>query len=234
MMTKEDFDQVTAVGNFVAWQNNLKGTTVPTIALMVGKAWFATAINCDRDSQMGEPDADGVYSRIWMADEVSLGDNPRLATHKEVFLYLHKVGGLSSACGSPDISARTVRLVVADSKGHYRVEGLDETSYGEFPSMAQQLHDMSEELTAAKKGEVEAYVKAFNEAIGTVMKERDYFLTKAAANMSTFSAYGDDATLAIMLHKLVSTLRQQMNMHPVDRDREELYNAVDAAAAAEK
>ena len=81
------FRRITRKGNFVAW----KSYDVTAIAYMSGTSWFDMAINCCRDGNMGEMDADGVYSRQWSTDEVWIDDEPRIATRDEVLLYLRKV-----------------------------------------------------------------------------------------------------------------------------------------------
>lgn len=49
--------------------------------------WFNMAINCDRDGDMGQKDAHGVYERKWRTDSVEL-NKVRPATPDEVELYL--------------------------------------------------------------------------------------------------------------------------------------------------
>lgn len=105
-MDYNEFQRITRKGNFVAWQNY----ETTAIAYMVENAWFQEAINCMRDGDMGEKDADGVYSRHWGGDEVWIDDEPRLATEIEIFLYLHKVGGMKNA-GAVDKQNNPLPLV---------------------------------------------------------------------------------------------------------------------------
>jgi len=62
---------------------------VRTIALCDG-TWFNAAINALRDGDMGEKDENGVYSRIWWADDMFNAEieDLRPATIDEVNLYL--------------------------------------------------------------------------------------------------------------------------------------------------
>lgn len=60
------------------------------IALCDGNGYFFQAINCCRDSDMGEKDENGVYSRIWWSDYIYNLDveDVRPATKEEVDLFL--------------------------------------------------------------------------------------------------------------------------------------------------
>ena len=74
---------------FKSWINDCdKGTRA--IALCDETNYFVGAINCVRDSQMGDKDENGVYSRQWWADSVWKEEEAslRAATKDEVELYL--------------------------------------------------------------------------------------------------------------------------------------------------
>ena len=74
----------------MSWNNTWGKETIRAIALCDAYKWFDAAINCLRDGDMGEKDENGVYSRIWWADEAgSCCDDSDLrpATPDEVALY---------------------------------------------------------------------------------------------------------------------------------------------------
>lgn len=75
---------------FMSWDEEFCGETVRAVALCDSNGYFNQAINACRDSDMGEKDENGVYSRIWYADHIESGGkgNVRIATPKEVELYL--------------------------------------------------------------------------------------------------------------------------------------------------
>lgn len=101
------FEQITKKGNFIAWGNDTKPDVI-AIAYMSDDGWFNEAINCTRDSQMGDLDEDGVYSRHWFEDEVWTTEEPRLATREEIFLYLHKVNLQECGILNEDGTIRTL------------------------------------------------------------------------------------------------------------------------------
>ena len=77
---------------FKSWINDCeKGTWA--IALCDETNYFVEAINCVRDSQMGDKDKNGVYSRHWIADSVWQDElsSLRPATQEEVELYFSYV-----------------------------------------------------------------------------------------------------------------------------------------------
>lgn len=100
-MDYNTFQRITRKGNFVAWKQTYGNEELTAIAYMAENAWFNIAINCMRDGDMGKKDTDGVYDRHWSTDEVWIEDEPRVATEREILLYLIKVGGLV-ACGATD------------------------------------------------------------------------------------------------------------------------------------
>ena len=75
---------------FMSWKN--EDEDIRAIALCDVAGFFYQAINCIRDSQMGEKDEKGVYSRIWWGDNISCygheTETLRPATYDEVKLYL--------------------------------------------------------------------------------------------------------------------------------------------------
>lgn len=81
-----------SVETFMSWENeDHDGTFIRAIALCNAEGYFEQAINCVRDSDMGEKDEKGVYSRIWWADYIKCYGNERdirPATPQEVELYL--------------------------------------------------------------------------------------------------------------------------------------------------
>ena len=96
-MDKKEFGNITKKGNYVAWTNETEPETT-AIAYMIEDGFFDTAINCIRDGDMGEKDADGVYSRHWASDAVWMDDNPRLATEEEIKLYKRKTRKHNGRC----------------------------------------------------------------------------------------------------------------------------------------
>lgn len=76
----------------MSWENeDHDGKFIRAIALCNPNGYFEQAINCVRDSDMGEKDENGVYARIWWADNIKCYGNERdirPATPQEVELYL--------------------------------------------------------------------------------------------------------------------------------------------------
>lgn len=123
-MEYNEFQRITRKGNFVAWQDSIEKETT-AIAYMSENGWFNVAINALRDGDMGKKDADGVYSRHWGGDEVYIDDKPRLATEGEIFLYLHKVGGLKNA-GAVDAQGNPLPLVGNRCETNFKPQNLRE------------------------------------------------------------------------------------------------------------
>lgn len=76
-------------GMFVSWLENEHWAT----AVVTDDRWFDAAVNCWRDSQMGEIDPDGYPERIWYSDGIKITDDfkeqtLRAATLREVVKYL--------------------------------------------------------------------------------------------------------------------------------------------------
>ena len=85
----KDNDFTFKTGMYVSWKED--GLTAT--ALVENKqGFFGEAINCYRDSQMGEKDKDGYYDRIWYGDHVTNCeceiDTIRPATRVEVVKFI--------------------------------------------------------------------------------------------------------------------------------------------------
>ena len=80
----------------MSWENeDHDGKFIRAIALCDPNEYFEQAINCVRDSDMGDKDENGVYGRIWYADNIRIYGNERdirPATPQEVELYLMYCG----------------------------------------------------------------------------------------------------------------------------------------------
>ena len=76
-------------GMFVSWLENEHWAT----AVVTDDGWFDAAVNCWRDSQMGDIDQDGYPDRIWYSDGIKISDDfqeetLRAASLREVVKYL--------------------------------------------------------------------------------------------------------------------------------------------------
>jgi len=102
------------VMTFMSWDNEYEGQTVRATALCSPSGYFDVAINCVRDSDMGERGTDLVYERKWYADyiDTSAYENLMPSTKEEVEMYLRHVD-LEDAVGNTyndDFEVRIVNL----------------------------------------------------------------------------------------------------------------------------
>ena len=74
---------------------------------------------------MGVKDADGVYFRQWVGDEVWIDDEPRIATKDEVLLYLRKVGLKKAGIEREDGSTPAIIIESDTIRGDYNYQPID-------------------------------------------------------------------------------------------------------------
>lgn len=108
------------VMTFMSWDNEYEGKTVRATALCSPSGYFDVAINCMRDSDMGENGTDLVYERKWYADyiDTSVYKNLMPSTKEEVELYLRHVD-LEDAVGNTYNDDFEIRIVNVERGRHF-------------------------------------------------------------------------------------------------------------------
>ena len=107
---------------FKSWENSCeKGTWA--IALCDNNDYFVEAINCVRDSQMGDKNKDGVYMRHWIADYIwpDEMESLRPATDAEQELYLNHVVLKEAADFGAGIKKVELGVMFADKYGTHMI-----------------------------------------------------------------------------------------------------------------